>query len=87
MKSGYKRGISRRRDAGTGKASSLSEDLLASEIRFWREMIETMGESDHSRESAERMRQALALAEYRLAHAGDSAAAPARVKRTHPSSH
>lgn len=41
--------------------------LLQAEIDFWRSLIEAQREPVRSRESAERMQQALALAEYRLA--------------------
>ena len=46
---------------------ALNESLLRSEIRFWRELIESLATESQPRESAERMHQALALAEYRLA--------------------
>lgn len=46
------------------------ESLLRSEIRFWRELIESPGADSQPRESIERMHQALALAEYRLAKLG-----------------
>jgi len=52
---------------------ALNESLLRSEIRFWRELIESFGEVPWPRESTERMRQALALAEYRLAELGKPA--------------
>ena len=41
---------------------------LSTEVHFWRELIDSLDEDRQSRESMERMRQALALAEYRLAH-------------------
>ena len=41
--------------------------LLQAEIDFWRSLIEAKREPARSRESSERMQQALALAEYRLA--------------------
>jgi len=41
--------------------------LLQAEIDFWRSLIEAQREPSQARESAERMQQALALAEYRLA--------------------
>lgn len=44
-----------------------NEALLRSEIGFWREMIDSC-ESTEPRESVERMRHALALAEQRLLH-------------------
>ena len=65
----------------------MNADLLASEIRFWREMIEAMDENAHTRESAERMRQALALAEYRLAHLAESAPVSVEGKAFSPSAH
>lgn len=46
------------------------ESLLRSEIRFWRELIESLGPDSQPREAIERMHQALALAEYRLAKLG-----------------
>ena len=45
----------------------LDPSLLQAEIDFWRSLIEAQREPSRSRESAERMQQALALAEYRLA--------------------
>jgi hypothetical protein len=42
------------------------ETLLQSEIGFWRDMIEACGEREAA-ETVERMQQALALAERRLA--------------------
>ena len=45
----------------------LNPSLLQAEIDFWRRLIEARREPAQSRESAERMQQALALAEYRLA--------------------
>jgi hypothetical protein len=45
----------------------LASSHLSEEVCFWRELIQTLDESRQSRESLERMRQALALAEYRLA--------------------
>jgi hypothetical protein len=51
-------------------AQALNESLLRSEIRFWHELIESLGEVPRPRESTERMHQALALAEYRLAELG-----------------
>jgi hypothetical protein len=47
-----------------------NESLLRAEIQFWRELIESLGAVPQPRESAERMHQALALAEYRLAELG-----------------
>ena len=75
------------RDTRNGKVLSVSEELLASEIRFWRELIEAMDGSTESRESAERMRQALALAEYRLAHLDESPVAGGNGKPSNPASH
>jgi hypothetical protein len=40
---------------------------LAEEVSFWRELIDSQPESMHSSGNLERMYQALALAEYRLA--------------------
>lgn len=54
----------------TGKgpdSPALNESLLRSEIAFWRDMIETQNLAGQSHEALERMHQALALAEYRLA--------------------
>jgi hypothetical protein len=51
-------------------STNMNDDLLGLEIRFWREMIESLDGTKHSRESMERMRQALALAEYRLLAGG-----------------
>lgn len=42
-----------------------AEILLRAEVAFWREMIDCCS-ADHHPASLERMRQALALAEYRL---------------------
>ena len=57
------------------------ESLLRTEIQFWRELINSKNQETCSAETLERMRQALALAEYRLCHSGDEysefAAAPA----------
>ena len=51
-------------------SANSNDELLGMEIRFWREMIDSLDETKHSRESMERMRQALALAEYRLLTGG-----------------
>jgi hypothetical protein len=51
------------RSAGQG----LDPSLLQAEIDFWRSLIEAQHEPLRTRESAERLQQALALAEYRLA--------------------
>ncbi len=40
---------------------------LQQEVEFWREMLAAPQTDRQSRESVERMKQALALAEYRLA--------------------
>jgi hypothetical protein len=53
-------------DSTTGEVGP-NEALLRSEIGFWRELIESCGEAQ-PRDSVERMRQALALAETRLMH-------------------
>jgi len=50
-----------------GARQGLDPSLLQAEIDFWRSLIEAQHEPSRSRESAERMQQALALAEYRLA--------------------
>jgi len=52
-------------DYGVGHC--LDPVALQSEIDFWRILIEAQREPLRSRESTERMQQALALAEYRLA--------------------
>ena len=59
-----------------------NEALLRSEIGFWREMIDSCGDSE-SRDSVERMEQALALAESRLAMLFEQhkAAANARIQQ------
>jgi len=44
-----------------------SASTLLQEVNFWREMLIGVDEVRQSRSSVERMRQALALAEYRLA--------------------
>jgi hypothetical protein len=49
------------------QTNGLNADLLRSEIQFWQGMIESLDDDKCSRESVERMHQALALAEYRLA--------------------
>ena len=54
------------RQGATGVRHGISEALLRSEIRFWREMIDSCQESDPP-DSIERMRYALALAESKLA--------------------
>jgi hypothetical protein len=46
---------------------ALNVSLLRSEIRFWRELIESQAARSQTRDATERMHQALALAEYRLA--------------------
>ena len=50
-----------------GARQGLDTSLLQAEIDFWRSLIEAQREPARSRESSERMQQALALAEYRLA--------------------
>ena len=45
----------------------LNSSHFSEEVCFWRELIQSMDESRQPRESLERMRQALALAEFRLA--------------------
>jgi hypothetical protein len=50
-----------------GPGHRLDPRLLQSEIDFWRSLIESQPRAARSRESIERMQQALALAEYRLA--------------------
>ena len=50
----------------TDQQQGIIEALLRSEIIFWRDMIETSQQTE-TRDSLERMRQALALAESRLA--------------------
>jgi hypothetical protein len=50
----------------------LTSSHLSEEVCFWRELIQTLDESRQSGESLERMRQALALAEYRLASVSKS---------------
>ena len=52
---------------GATTSELLTSSHLSEEVCFWRELIQSMDESRQSRESLERMRQALALAEYRLA--------------------
>lgn len=47
--------------------AGLDPSFLQAEIDFWRSLIEAQREPVRSRESTERMQQALALAEYRLA--------------------
>jgi hypothetical protein len=62
-------------DSQSGVATSkewLASSHLSEEVSFWRELIQTLDESRQSRESLERMRQALALAEYRLASVSKS---------------
>lgn len=49
-------------DAAQEKAS-----LLREEINFWQEMLSVIEASEHSGECEERVQQALALAQYRLA--------------------
>ena len=51
-----------------GHTDGLNADLLRSEVQFWQGMIDSLDKDRCSRESAERMHQALALAEYRLAN-------------------
>ena len=46
--------------------TGINEALLRAEINFWKEMISACNPS-HAREPLERMEQALALAEWRLA--------------------
>lgn len=48
-------------------AQGLEENSLGLEIRFWRDLIDSLDDAANSRETTERMQQALALAEYRLA--------------------
>ncbi|HET6565121.1 MAG TPA: hypothetical protein VFG52_06865, partial [Xanthomonadales bacterium] len=40
--------------------------LLRQEVSFWQEMLLSLESTDHPREYVERVRQALALAQYRL---------------------
>jgi len=47
-------------------AARPSASQLQQEVQFWRDMLAATGMDKHSRESVERMKQALALAEYRL---------------------
>jgi hypothetical protein len=54
------------RQDSTGCVNGVNAALLRSEISFWKEMIAGC-DSTHSLESRERMQQALALAESRLA--------------------
>ena len=54
------------RAGGTGPAAHLNETALRGEIAFWREMI-ACGCDSLPPEAKERMHQALALAEHRLA--------------------
>lgn len=54
------------RSEPVGTEYGINEALLRSEIGFWRELIDSCGASQPT-ESVERMRQALALAESRLA--------------------
>ena len=55
-------------DLSTGlQSDGVNEALLRSEIRFWRDLIESLDEQTRTRDSMERMYQALALAEFRLA--------------------
>jgi len=49
------------------ESTALNESLLRSEIAFWRDLIDAQNPAGQSRETLERMHQALALAEYRLA--------------------
>jgi hypothetical protein len=44
-----------------------STTRLQQEVQFWRDMLAAQGTAKQSRESVERMKQALALAEYRMA--------------------
>ena len=55
-----------KRPQPTGTEYGINEALLRSEIGFWRELIESCDDSQPP-ESIERMHQALALAESRLA--------------------
>jgi len=50
-----------------GSGQGINPSLLQAEIAFWRGLIEAQRKPPRSRESTERMQQALALAEYRLA--------------------
>ena len=52
----------------TAQSTALaSSGQLQQEVQFWRDMLSAPGSAQQSRESLERMKQALALAEYRLA--------------------
>jgi hypothetical protein len=67
------------------------EALLQSEIGFWRELIETCRE-DEPAETVERMQQALALAERRLAKLSeyrptDTPVAPALARNVYRLNH
>lgn len=66
------------------------EFMLRAELAFWRELVESCG-ADASAESVERMRQAAALAEYRLLelyrapeHESRSTTCPARTSGSGP---
>jgi hypothetical protein len=48
------------------ECTGIKESLLRSEIRFWRELIDSLDRKSGSAATLERMQQALALAEYRL---------------------
>ena len=52
---------------GDSSAAIHEANKLREEAHFWRELIGSVDENGHSSETVERMRQALALAEYRLA--------------------
>jgi hypothetical protein len=47
-------------------SDGVNEALIRSEIRFWRDLIESLNDETRTRDSMERMHQALALAEFRL---------------------
>ncbi len=59
--------IDRSEFPGHSRRRGLDPALLQTEIDFWRSLIEAQHKPSRSRESTERMQQALALAEYRLA--------------------
>lgn len=68
-------------DEQTGLQGAHYEALLRSEVEFWQEVIANCP-STQSDESRERMRQALALAEMRLARlTGESAAVVSPLQR------
>jgi hypothetical protein len=64
----------------TVQSGGLNADLLLAEIRFWQDMIGALNTDSCSREAAERMHQALALAEYRLASLGGKGQVKPRIR-------